>query len=106
MGASLAQISIIVVLSVIGLPLFFFGLMTALDRFERSLSAQPRVVTPRSDAAPVAVQAVPPVVASTTSPDAVAVTIAKASAPAAGATGEVQAASPSIGSAATKAATA
>lgn len=64
MGASLAQISIIIVLSVIGLPLFFFGLMAGLDRFERSLSAQPRVVTPRPGAAPGPAPAALPAAAS------------------------------------------
>jgi hypothetical protein len=42
MGAGLAQIGVLIVLTVIGLPLFFFGLMAALDRFERSLSDTPR----------------------------------------------------------------
>ncbi|MGH8891452.1 MAG: hypothetical protein ACRDV3_17025 [Acidothermaceae bacterium] len=55
MGAGLAQIGILVVLTVIGLPLFFFGLMAALDRFEKSLSAAPRTVMPVS---PVAVEPV------------------------------------------------
>jgi len=52
MGAGLAQIGIVLVLTVIGLPLFFFGLMAALDRFERSLSAQPRTVTQQTASSP------------------------------------------------------
>jgi hypothetical protein len=38
MGAGLAQIVAILVAAVFGLPLFFFGLMSALDRFEQSIS--------------------------------------------------------------------
>ena len=38
MGAGVAQIVAILVAAVIGLPLFFFALMSALDRFERSIS--------------------------------------------------------------------
>jgi len=48
MGAGLAQIGVLMVLTVIGLPLFFFGLMAALDHFEKSLSASPRTVDPAS----------------------------------------------------------
>jgi hypothetical protein len=48
MGAGFAQVGMLLLLTVVGLPLFFFGLMAALDRFERSLSAQPRAVAPRS----------------------------------------------------------
>lgn len=46
MGAGLAQVGILLLLTVIGLPLFFFGLMAALDHFERTLSAAPRTVLP------------------------------------------------------------
>lgn len=46
MGAGLAQVGILLLLTVVGLPLFFFGLMAALDRFERSLSEQPRTALP------------------------------------------------------------
>jgi hypothetical protein len=48
MGAGLAQVGILLLLTVVGLPLFFFGLMAALDRFERSLSEQPRTALPPS----------------------------------------------------------
>jgi hypothetical protein len=47
MGAGFAQVGLLLLLTVVGLPLFFFGLMAALDRFERSLSLQPRVAAPR-----------------------------------------------------------
>ena len=46
MGAGLAQVGILLLLTVIGLPLFFFGLMAALDHFERTLSSAPRTVPP------------------------------------------------------------
>jgi hypothetical protein len=47
MGAGFAQIGLLLLLTVVGLPLFFFGLMAALDKFEHSLTPQPRVaVTP------------------------------------------------------------
>jgi len=46
MGAGFAQVGVLLVLTVIGLPLFFFGLMAALDHFERTLSAAPRTVVP------------------------------------------------------------
>jgi len=58
MGAGLAQIGMLILLIVIGLPLFFFMLMAALDRFERTLSESPRTVMPvrsASTAPPVAV---------------------------------------------------
>ncbi len=37
MGAGVAQIVALLVSTVIGLPLFFFALMSALDRFEQAL---------------------------------------------------------------------
>jgi len=54
MGAGFAQVGLLLLLTVVGLPLFFFGLMAALDRFERSLSRQPRVAaTPSALGSPV-----------------------------------------------------
>lgn len=41
MGAGFAQVGLLLLLTVVGLPLFFFGLMSALDRFERALSPRP-----------------------------------------------------------------
>jgi hypothetical protein len=52
MGAGFAQIGMLILLTIIGLPLFFFALMAALDRFERTLSASPRTVAAHA-AAPV-----------------------------------------------------
>jgi hypothetical protein len=45
MGSGLAQVGVLLALTVVGLPLFFFGLMAALDRFEQSLERVPRRVT-------------------------------------------------------------
>jgi hypothetical protein len=50
MGAGLAQIGMLILLAVVGLPLFFFMLMAALDRLERTLSESPRTVMPISSA--------------------------------------------------------
>jgi hypothetical protein len=47
MGAGFAQVGMLLLLTVVGLPLFFFGLMAALDLFERSLSTRPRAAVPR-----------------------------------------------------------
>ena len=41
MGAGYAQVGLLLLLTVVGLPLFFFGLMAALDRFERAISPRP-----------------------------------------------------------------
>lgn len=62
MGAGYAQVGLLLLLTVVGLPLFFFGLMAALDRFERAISPRPgaapgvapAVVTPEPTPAPVA----------------------------------------------------
>lgn len=54
MGSGLAQVGVVLALSVIGLPLFFFGLLSALDRFEQALERAPRRVTPRRVAQPAA----------------------------------------------------
>lgn len=43
MGAGYAQVGLLLLLTVVGLPLFFFALMAALDRFERAISARPGV---------------------------------------------------------------
>lgn len=45
MGAGFAQIGMLILLTIVGLPLFFFALMAALDRFEGTLSASPRTVS-------------------------------------------------------------
>lgn len=50
MGSGLAQVGVILALTVIGLPLFFFGLMSALDRFEQALERAPRKVALRAEA--------------------------------------------------------
>jgi hypothetical protein len=42
MGAGFAQVGMIVLLTVIGLPLLFFGLLAALDKAERNLAEPPR----------------------------------------------------------------
>jgi len=84
MGAGLAQIGVLMVLTVIGLPLFFFGLMAALDRFEKSLSESPRTVTPVSRVAAGAVASPVSVETVVDQPDAEVVTLptAPVSAPA------------------------
>jgi len=63
MGAGFVQVGILLLLTVVGLPLFFFGLMAALDRFERSLSDQPRTAAlpPSAPPAPAPAPAVQPV---------------------------------------------
>lgn len=42
MGAGFAQVGTVVLLTVIGLPLLFFGLLAALDKSERNLAERPR----------------------------------------------------------------
>jgi len=62
MGAGLAMVAIVFGATVFGLPLFFFGLMAALDRFERSLSAPQSTApaaAPAEALAPVATTAAP-----------------------------------------------
>jgi hypothetical protein len=63
MGAGLAMVAIVFGATVFGLPLFFFGLMAALDRFERSLSAPqsaaPAAAAPAEAPVPAAVAATP-----------------------------------------------
>jgi len=92
MGAGFAQVGMLLLLTVIGLPLFFFGLMAALDLFERSLSTRPRAVAPpgASSAAPGDLQAdvsaatvVPLPIASSPLPAVDTATAATASKPAA-----------------------
>jgi hypothetical protein len=61
MGSGLAQVGALLALTVIGLPLFFFGLMAALDRFEQRLEREPRRVTATANTA--AIDAAPPVAA-------------------------------------------
>ena len=52
MGAGYAQVGLLLLLTVVGLPLFFFGLMAALDRFERAISPTPVApATPEAAAA-------------------------------------------------------
>ena len=61
MGSGLAQVGGLLALTVIGLPVFFFGLMTALDRFEQALERAPRKVTQPADATSAAApNSVPP----------------------------------------------
>lgn len=60
MGSGLAQVGVLLALTVIGLPLFFFGLMAALDRFEQSLERAPRKVTSTTQAVDAAPQPVAP----------------------------------------------
>jgi len=50
MGAGYAQVGLLLLLTVVGLPLFFFGLMAALDRFERAIS--PRQAVPGASTSP------------------------------------------------------
>lgn len=57
MGAGFAQVGLLLLLTVVGLPLFFFGLMAALDRFERALSPQPAAPAPAAMPDPVAAPA-------------------------------------------------
>jgi hypothetical protein len=93
MGAGFAQVGLLLLLTVVGLPLFFFGLLAALDKFERSFSPQPRMAAaPASDApadlpaAGAATLTVAPeaaVVALPTLPVATAASAAAASKPAA-----------------------
>ena len=54
MGSGLAQVGVVLALTVIGLPLFFFGLMSALDRFEQALERAPRKVAQPAEATSVA----------------------------------------------------
>lgn len=65
MGSGLAQVGALLALTVIGLPLFFFGLMAALDRFEQRLEREPRKVTATTTATAntAATDAAPPVAA-------------------------------------------
>lgn len=58
MGAGFAQVGIVLALTVIALPLCFFGLMAALDKFEQTLSASPRVVQPPAVAQTPAAQSI------------------------------------------------
>ena len=58
MSEGLAQIGIVLAATVVGLPLFFFALLAALDRFERSLSGAPRPAQPAVDTAAVNTAAV------------------------------------------------
>jgi len=50
MGRGLPQVVLLITATLIGLPLFFFALLAALDRFERSLSAETRVARPANPA--------------------------------------------------------
>jgi hypothetical protein len=94
MGAGFAQVGLLLLLTVIGLPLFFFALMAALDKFERSFSPQPRVAATPTGAngpaditaastAPLAVTPEAAVVALPTLPVATSGNAAPASKPAA-----------------------
>jgi hypothetical protein len=38
MGAGLGGVGVLLILTIVGLPLFFFALLAALDRFEQSLA--------------------------------------------------------------------
>lgn len=60
MGAGYAQVGLLLLLTVVGLPLFFFGLMAALDRFERAISTRPGVAAAAAAGAPVAEPLSPP----------------------------------------------
>ena len=75
MGSGLAQVGVLLALTVIGLPLFFFGLMSALDRFEQALERAPRKVAPPVDAASVAAPNAVPASAAVTSKSTSAATI-------------------------------
>lgn len=79
MGVGLAQLGILVLLTVVGLPLFFFGLLAALDRFERSLSDQPRHVASLPAALAAAPQPAQTVAASTAATEAAVMTLSAAS---------------------------
>jgi hypothetical protein len=83
MGAGFAQVGVLLLLTVVGLPLFFFGLMAALDKFERSFSPQPRMAaTPPSEPtgaevapAPVSTPAGSPAAAPALAPEATVVAL-------------------------------
>jgi hypothetical protein len=75
MGVGLAQLGILVLLTVVGLPLFFFGLLAALDRFERSLSDQPRQVASRPATSAPAPQPAQAVAASPAATEAAVMTL-------------------------------
>lgn len=51
MGAGLAEVGVLLVLTIVGLPLFLFALLAALDRFEQSLSAEASATNPAAVAA-------------------------------------------------------
>jgi hypothetical protein len=50
MGAGLAEVGVLLVLTIVGLPLFLFALLAALDRFEQSLSAEASAANPAAAA--------------------------------------------------------
>jgi len=59
MGTGMAQVAVLLVLTVFALPLAFFALMSALDRFERRLD-------PSTEAAAFPAAASPPAASPTT----------------------------------------
>lgn len=83
MGAGYAQVGLLLLLTVVGLPLFFFGLMAALDRFERAISPRPAVPATANSPEPAA-EAAPDIAATVVSLPVASASIAGATLAASG----------------------